>query len=78
MGSEMCIRDRGERQGETAPGALIDDLPLFSAQPSKTPEPKGPSEVELAILETNPDELSPRDALALIYELKSKSILGSS
>jgi DNA mismatch repair protein MutS len=50
--------------------ALIDDLPLFRIQPpaSKT-EPKT-SRVEARLREIHPDSLTPRDALALVYELR--------
>ncbi|MCY4328109.1 MAG: DNA mismatch repair protein MutS [Rhodobacteraceae bacterium] len=56
--------------GKTA--ALFDDLPLFAAANQTTPRQEPSVEQKLRDrLETlNPDELSPRDALALIYELK--------
>lgn len=48
----------------------IADLPLFTATP---PAPKSqPSAVEDALKAVNPDVLSPRDALDLIYALKDK------
>jgi len=52
---------------------LIDDLPLFrAAPPPRSGQPAAaPSAVEEKLRTLNPDELSPRDALALIYELKS-------
>lgn len=56
---------------ETGKTQIIDDLPLFSAAPPP-PQPKAaPSEVEARLKEILPDELSPKDALALIYEMKS-------
>ncbi|MFX0545448.1 DNA mismatch repair protein MutS [Roseovarius sp. S1116L3] len=65
--------ERGEREGGSARDALIDDLPLFSSRPPSTPvKPAAPSQVEEALKAVLPDELSPRDALALIYDLKSK------
>ena len=45
-------------------------LPLFTAAPRKT-TPK-PSEIELALKNLSADELSPRAALDLIYDLKAK------
>ena len=65
--------EKGEREGGTGPRALIDDLPLFAAAPSPAPAPpaSGPSEVERRLAEILPDELTPREALNLLYELRS-------
>ncbi|MEB8388925.1 DNA mismatch repair protein MutS [Rhodobacteraceae bacterium KMM 6894] len=63
--------ERGEREGGTAREALIDDLPLFSSRPAPAPKPQPTSEVETRLTEVLPDQLSPRDALTLIYELKA-------
>jgi len=58
-----------KRELEGAGQVLIDDLPLFGAvQPSPVQE----SEVETMLESISPDELSPREALALLYELKGK------
>ena len=62
--------EKGEREGYGMQKALIDDLPLFSTIPAAPPT--GPSAVEEALAEVQPDTLSPKDALDLIYELKSK------
>ena len=58
---------------------LIDDLPLFSAHmktnshTSKDPKKhNGPSPIEAELAALHLDELTPRDALELLYELKSK------
>jgi DNA mismatch repair protein MutS len=51
------------------PLARIDDLPLFSA--SLAGQPKS-SPVEDVLRELAPDSLSPREALELLYQLKSK------
>jgi DNA mismatch repair protein MutS len=60
---EAGDRARGGR-GE----ALIEDLPLFrSAPPPSAPA----SPVEARLRELHPDDLSPREALALLYELKT-------
>ncbi|MGI9463199.1 MAG: DNA mismatch repair protein MutS, partial [Aestuariivirgaceae bacterium] len=59
---------------ETGKTELIDDLPLFNAsRPTshQTVEART-SEVEQALRETLPDELTPREALDLIYALKAK------
>ncbi len=64
--------EKGEREGGTAQKALIDDLPLFSAAPS-TPANARPasSAVEERIKKACPDELTPKQALDLVYELKA-------
>ncbi|SLN43317.1 DNA mismatch repair protein MutS [Roseovarius litorisediminis] len=64
--------EKGEREGGTAKKTLIDDLPLFAVSPApgKSPGPKAPSQLEERLIKILPDELSPRDALDLIYELK--------
>ncbi|RBI77618.1 DNA mismatch repair protein MutS [Roseovarius sp. TE539] len=66
--------EKGEREGGgTAREALIDDLPLFAAAPSGPPQPSPSprSDLEERLSAILPDELSPREALDLIYELKA-------
>ncbi|TNF61214.1 MAG: DNA mismatch repair protein MutS, partial [Rhodobacteraceae bacterium] len=60
--------EKGEREGDTR-RALIDDLPLFSARPTPPAPPKS-SALEDALAQVHPDDLSPREALDLIYKLK--------
>jgi len=60
------ILDRLESDG--APAAALADLPLFSAKPP-APAVK-PSAVEERLKSVDPDGLSPKDALELIYALK--------
>ncbi len=62
--------EKGEREGGSQK-ALIDDLPLFRAAPAVAPRPavKG-SAVETRLREVHPDELTPMEALRLIYEIK--------
>jgi DNA mismatch repair protein MutS len=65
----LQILERGEQGGALA--RLADDLPLFrAARPLTTPEPK-PSALEDMLRDIRPDELSPRDALELLYRLRS-------
>ena len=64
--------EKGEREGATKPKALIDDLPLFAAAPAPQPAaPRGPSQIEQRLADIHPDDLSPREALAALYELKA-------
>ena len=63
--------ESGERQGGSRQKALIDDLPLFRTTPAIAPRAAAkPSAVETALRETLPDELTPIQALRLVYELK--------
>jgi DNA mismatch repair protein MutS len=62
--------EKGEREGGGKARTLIDDLPLFSVRAVQA-APSGPSEVEERLREIRPDEMSPRDALAALYELRS-------
>jgi DNA mismatch repair protein MutS len=64
--------EAGEREGSSGPKALIDDLPLFAAVAPATPAPgNGPSPLEEKLAGIHPDELSPKEALDLIYQLKA-------
>ena len=51
---------------------LADDLPLFAAAPARPTgfARPGESEIEKALAAVNPDELTPRQALELLYELR--------
>ena len=62
--------EKGEREGGNAKKALVDDLPLFSATPAPAAAKTKESKVEEHLRGVLPDELTPREALALIYELK--------
>ncbi len=59
--------EAGESGGAIA--KLADDLPLFSAVTS--PAANVPSALDQALIELNPDELTPKQALELIYRLKA-------
>ncbi|WP_299817531.1 DNA mismatch repair protein MutS [uncultured Jannaschia sp.] len=71
--------EEGERAGGGKPKALIDDLPLFSAIPATAPAPMSETQsaAEARLREVFPDELTPKDALALVYELKALAGGGS-
>ena len=67
----LDMLERGD-QGQRGAKTLIDDLPLFAAAPQRpTPraEPKE-SQVEARLKGVHPDTLTPREALALVYELR--------
>ncbi len=57
-----------ERQREAGPG----DSPQAQLDLAPPPEPASPHPVLEALAALEPDELTPRDALALLYELRSR------
>ncbi len=59
-----------EQGSSASPKAIIDDLPLFAANPPQAPEPKPDPAME-KLAQISPDELTPKQALDLVYELKS-------
>ncbi len=61
--------EKTEREGGKQK-ALIDDLPLFSAAPPPPPSAAKTSPVTDMLNDVLPDELTPREALDLIYKLK--------
>ena len=63
------ILEQGEAGGALT--RLADDLPLFSAarRPTSKIAPPPPSVVEEAVKAINPDELTPKAALDLVYRL---------
>ena len=61
--------ESGEREGGSRQKTLIDDLPLFRAVPAPKAAPKD-SVAEARLKAIHPDELTPMDALRLIYELR--------
>ena len=63
--------EKGEREGKAQPKALIDDLPLFSAvAAAPAPAPVQASPVDDMLADIHPDNLSPKEALDLVYRLK--------
>ncbi|CTQ49189.1 DNA mismatch repair protein MutS [Jannaschia donghaensis] len=65
--------EAGEREGGTKPKAMIDDLPLFSATPVPVALQQKESAADERLRDILPDELTPKQALELIYELKTLS-----
>jgi len=58
---------RLEATGGSTRMEIVDELPLFAQVMAET----APSPLEAALERLNPDNLSPKDALAALYELKS-------
>jgi DNA mismatch repair protein MutS len=68
----LALLEQGEQSSTLA--RLADDLPLFAAARRGPADPAAspvPSAAERLLAETNPDELAPREALELLYRLKS-------
>lgn len=68
---EVLSRLEAEADQGYSENGLLGGLPLFSATPAvSTPQP--PSEIETALSALDVNELSPRQALDLLYDLKAK------
>ncbi len=64
--------EKGEREGGTRQKALIDELPLFAATARSEPTKSSNfSELETKMQALLPDEMTPREALSALYELKA-------
>ena len=64
----LAMLEQGEQAG--ALSRLADDLPLFAARPVGTATATELSPVAQALADADPDALTPKAALELIYELK--------
>ncbi len=70
--SRSVLEQLESQNRESPANTLIDDLPLFSAQPSqKSERVTVASELREKLSDINPDELTPREALEALYALKS-------
>jgi DNA mismatch repair protein MutS len=64
--------EKGDREGTIGQKAVVNDLPLFSATPTvPAPAKEKTNAVEAALVEILPDEMSPKDALDALYQLKA-------
>lgn len=65
----LDMLEQGSREGSAK--IQIDDLPLFAAAPPPQPKPAAaPSPAQELLDSIHPDELSPREALEMLYKLK--------
>ncbi len=72
-GEVLAILEQGEQASAAA--RIADDLPLFrAARPASAGVAQGgtgPSPVEQALADINPDEMSPKEALDALYRLRA-------
>jgi DNA mismatch repair protein MutS len=64
----LAMLEQGEQAGTLS--RLADDLPLFAARPQGMAEPPAPSPLRQALDAIDPDTLTPKAALDILYELK--------
>ncbi|MFO0998634.1 MAG: DNA mismatch repair protein MutS [Alphaproteobacteria bacterium] len=69
--AEEVLAALGRGEQAEALGRLADDLPLFRVAKGPIPRPADDSPLEQAIAALNPDELTPRRALEMMYEFKA-------
>jgi DNA mismatch repair protein MutS len=65
----LLALETGEQSGAVT--RLADNLPLFQTVRSTVPVKAGPSPVEEAVAAADPDAMTPRDALELLYQLRA-------
>jgi len=64
-------KDKANDTEKSRAGKLADRLPLFTAPPSTPPQPLMPPALEKLLTSVKPDELSPKDALDILYRIKA-------
>ncbi|HIJ38997.1 MAG TPA: DNA mismatch repair protein MutS, partial [Rhodospirillaceae bacterium] len=78
--AETILRSLEKGQPSSSLAKLAEDLPLFAAAGRPPPPilPTAPSPLDLALAEINPDLLTPREALDILYRLKATATENSS
>jgi len=72
--AEQVLANLEKGEQSAAITRLAEDLPLFQSLPNQKPSApsvSGPSDVEQRLDQANADELTPKQALDLLYELKA-------
>jgi DNA mismatch repair protein MutS len=65
--------EANDRTKGSTSNSLFDELPLFSATPVAQVKAIKPSAADVFLEEITPDELTPREALDILYKLKNLS-----
>ncbi|HEY0275983.1 MAG TPA: DNA mismatch repair protein MutS [Paenirhodobacter sp.] len=60
--------EKGDRESGSKKQMMIDDLPLFSAA---KPAPAAPSKIEERLRDLHPDEMTPKQAMEALYDLRA-------
>ena len=68
----LGVLEKGEQGGALT--RLADDLPLFNAARRRVEPAPSESAAEALLRDIRPDELSPREALDLLYRLKGLAV----
>jgi DNA mismatch repair protein MutS len=67
---EQLEAERDQRRAQPGAGVTLPQLPLFGTDPRSTARPHSPDPLRTAVAALNPDELSPKAALAALYALR--------
>mgnify|MGYP000856856069 CR=1 FL=1 len=70
--AETVLRKLEQGRDQRPAQDLLSDLPLFSAPLPSPPRPVEPDHLRETLNAVNPDMLSPREALEMLYDLKRK------
>ena len=65
----LAVLEQGEKASAAA--SLANDLPLFQARPAPALPDPAPDPLRARLAAINPDDLTPRDALELVYALRA-------
>jgi DNA mismatch repair protein MutS len=66
----MLLAELEKTERERPVAAIVDDLPLFAAPVRHAPQPAPPDGLRAALAGIDPDEMTPKEALAALYRLK--------
>ena len=70
--AKIVLKELEESEKSSAIDSLAEDLPLFkNAVPEQSAEKEMDNKLKDYLLEIKPDNLTPRDALEIVYELRA-------
>jgi DNA mismatch repair protein MutS len=68
--ARMLLAELEKTERERPVAAIVDDLPLFAAPVRHASQPAPPDGLRAALAGIDPDEMTPKEALAALYRLK--------